>query len=806
MNADKRRLMLGCLLLVPFLVMAGCARDVARSPMSFDSNWRFNLGDPKDAQSPGFDDSHWRQLDVPHDWSIEGDFDRTAAAGGAGAFLQTGVGWYRKQFMLPDEDRSRKVFVEFDGVMANSDVYINGHLLGHRPYGYSSFQYDLTDQLQFGEGHPNVLAVRVDDSKQPASRWYAGCGIYRHVRLVVSDPLRLAYQSTFITTPNISDDSATVHVQTTVVNESKSPQSVQVEAMLVLDQPLLTLKPDSARSAESSIAAGASADVAFDVKVARPGRWDPAHPNRYIASIRVIAANKTVDEERIPIGLREFHFDPATGFWINGKNMKLLGACVHADGGAWGAAVPLWAWERRLKALKEIGVNAIRTAHNPPAPEFLDLCDRLGMLVMDENFDCWTVGKNKYDYHLYFNEWSKIDTRDMVRRDRNHPCIVLWSTGNEIHDTPHPEIAKPILAGLVEVFHENDPTRPVTQALFRPNVSHDYDNGLADLLDVVGQNYRENEILAAHEQKPTRKIVGTENGHDRRVWLALRDNAPYAGQFIWSGIDYLGEAYRWPTTTAGAGLIDRTGAIKPMGRERESWWAKEPMVFVCRRTAPPTATPNDPGFAPLRRVQTQFHDWTPADASAHDESVEVYSNCASVELMLNGKSLGSKPINADASPRKWTVSFEPGELKAIARDPAGKEIATDALRTAGKPAKVKLVADQADIAPAWDDFSQVTATIVDEQGIPVPSASDAVTFHVDGPGVVAAVDNADNASHERFRGETRHAYQGRCVAMIRATANEGTIRLTASAPGLTTGEVTLHAIRQIANMPEIGGN
>ena len=332
-------------------------------------------------------------------------------------------------------------------------------------------------------------------------------------------------------------------------------------------------------------------------------------------------------------------------------------------------------------------MNAIRTAHNPPAPEFLDLCDRMGFLVMDEMFDCWTVAKNPYDYHLYFNEWSKMDERDTILRDRNHPSIILYSVGNEIHDTPKAELAKGILEGLVAVAHEADPTRPVTQALFRPNVSHDYDDGLADLLDVIGQNYRENEILAAHAQNPSRKIIGTENQHSRAAWLALRDNPPYAGQFLWSGIDYLGESRRWPVVAAGSGLLDRTGAPKPMAFERQSWWSDKPMVFITRRVAPNALRPTDPGYEPaaqdvLRRPQVLFADWTPKNLQPHEETVEVYSNCKEVELFLNGKSLGVKPLNADASPRMWKVAFAPGTLKAVARN-NGKVVATDELRTAG---------------------------------------------------------------------------------------------------------------------------
>jgi beta-galactosidase len=793
MNADERGLNRVVLRALVFITLAsGCATThssipsaAVRPAVSFGSDWRFALGDPKDAAAQRFDDSSWRKVDVPHDWSIEGPFDRDAPAGGAGAFLPTGVGWYRKTFFTPRTDPDQRIFVEFDGVMANSDVYINGHLLGHRPYGYIGFRYEITSYVGIGENTPPlVLAVRCDNSKQPASRWYAGCGIYRHVRLILCNPVHFDDHATFISTPQVSEAAATVHVQTTVVNQSDKPQTIKLSAAMT---PAV-----SGESTETAISPGASAKLELDLKLPRPRRWDIDHPDLYTARVAITSSGKTLDEEQIPFGVREARFDADTGFWLNGRNFKLKGVCLHADAGAWGAAVPLGAWERRLKTLKRLGVNAIRTAHNPPAPEFLDLCDRLGLLVMDENFDCWTVGKNKYDYHLYFKEWSKIDTRDMVRRDRNHPCIVIWSTGNEIHDTPKPDIAKPILAGLVEGFHENDPTRPVTQALFRPNVSHDYDNGLADLLDVVGQNYRENEILAAHEQKPTRKIVGTENGHDRRVWLALRDNKPYAGQFLWSGIDYLGEAYRWPMTTAGAGLLDRTGAIKAMGRERQSWWSEKPVVFIGRRIAPPTSTSSDPGFAPLRRPQTQFADWTPKDLSPHDENVEVYSNCESVELTLNGKSLGAKPMNGDASPRKWTVPFESGVLKAIASNKS-KGVATDELHTAGKPAKIVLTTDQESITPTWDDFAQLTVTVVDENGTLVPSAADAITFALEGPGVIAAVDNADNSSHEPFRGNTRRAYQGRCVAMIKSTAARGVIHVSASAPGLAGSEVILKA-------------
>jgi beta-galactosidase len=441
-----------------------------------------------------------------------------------------------------------------------------------------------------------------------------------------------------------------------------------------------------------------------------------------------------------------------------------------------GAAVPLRVWERRLEELKKLGVNAIRTAHNPPAPEFLDLCDRMGFVVMDEMFDCWTVAKNPYDYHLYFRDWSLTDTRDTVMRDRNHPSIVVYSAGNEIHDTPQAELAYGILKGLVDAFHKADPTRPVSQALFRPNVSHDYDNGLADLLDVIGQNYRENEILAAHAAKPTRKILGTENHGELSTWLALRDNPPYAGQFLWSGVDYIGESRLWPGVIAGSGLLDHTGAVKPVGYERQSWWSDQPM---------------DPGYeaAARRQVQTLFSDWTPAAVEA--ENVEVYSNCEEVELVLNGKSLGSKPHPADDSARVWSVPFEPGTIRAIGKN-KGKIVAAHELRTAGKPAKIVLAADRSKIAPNWDDVVYVTATVVDENGVLVPGADQLVAFRATGPGVIAAVDSGSNASHEPFQASERHAYQGQCLAIVKA-GSAGRIAVTASAPGLAAATVNIEA-------------
>ena len=761
----------------------------ARVTTSFDAGWRFLKADAPGAEQPGFNDAAWRALNVPHDWSIEGPFDRNAPAGGAGAFLPTGVGWYRKHFVLPAADSRRRVFVDFDGVMANSDVWVNGFHLGHRPNGYVSFRYDLTGHLRFGAGQTNLLAVRADNSLQPASRWYAGSGIYRHVRLVVTDPIHLGHWATFVTTPQVAPSRAVVHVQSAIVNDSDVPRTVSFQISL--------LAPDgraagTALTPPRVVPARGMVEFGADVPIPSPKIWDLDHPALYKALTRIRVGETTLDDEATPFGIREFAFDPATGFRLNGHNLKIKGVCLHGDAGGLGVAVPLGVWERRLALLKQTGCNAIRTSHNPPAPEFLDLCDRMGFLVMDEFFDCWTVAKTSYDYHLYFRQWAETDTRDGVLRDRNHPSIILYSAGNEIHDTPDPAVAKPILASLLAVYHRYDPTRPVTQALFRPNVSHDYDDGLADMLDVIGTNYRDQELLAAHAAKPSRKIIGTENGHDRSSWLAVRDNPPYSGQFLWTGIDYLGEAHAWPTIGAGAGLFDRTNAPLPLAFQRQSWWSDAPMVRLARRVAPARATPADPGFAPLARRPQAFADWTPRNQTPHTENVEVYSNCTSVELTLNGTSLGSLPLPADASPRTWRVPFEPGTLRAIARNGA-ETVATDELKTAGPPANIVLTADRDALAPVWNDVAYVRATVTDAAGVPIPDAADLITFGVNGPAVIAAVDNGDLDSHEAFQAAQRHAFGGQCVAILKATASSGQITVTATASGLTSATVALAA-------------
>ncbi len=772
------------------LISASATFAQGRVTRPFDNDWLFLKGDQGGAETLAFKDAAWRKVAVPHDWSIEGPFDATNSTGGGGGFLPSGIGLYRKHFTVSSDHKDKRVFIEFDGVMANSDVWINGVHLGKRPYGYVSFGYELTDHVKFGKD--NVIAVRTDTSQQPASRWYTGAGIYRHVRLVVTNAVHIDKWSSFVTTPQVSESEAVVKVAANISNQSEKAVPTTTEWKILDPNGKLVARTESRGM---TIDAGKGGAVYAEIKVAKPELWSLETPRLYKAVVSILSKGRPIDSETVLFGIRSFEFAPATGFWLNGKNFKIKGVCLHHDGAAFGAAVPLEVWRYRLTELKKLGVNAIRTAHNPPSPEFLDLTDRMGFLVMDELFDQWTRPKNPHDYHKYFDEWSKTDVRDTVLRDRNHPSIILYSAGNEIRDNhADPEKAKETLQGLVDVFHANDPTRPVTQGLFRPNIegARDYDNGLADILDVVGQNYREKEILAAYKQKPTRKIIGTENTHELVQWLAVRDNPEYSGQFIWSGIDYLGEAAQWPTVSYNAGLLLKTVVPRPVAFQRQSWWSDKPMVYFARRTARTPKAPTDPGYSPVeeRRPQVLFSDWTPKNLDPHEETVEVYSNCEEVELFLNGKSLGKKPRPKDDSPRNWKVLFEAGTIKAVGTN-GGKIVANYELRTAGKPAGIKLDAHKNTIANNWDDVVFVNVLVVDANGTVLPDANNLISFKAEGSGEIAAVDSADINSHESYQASERRAYQGLCQALIKANKASGQITVTANASGLAGAKITI---------------
>ncbi len=752
-------------------------QEKSRVIVNFDSDWRFLKDDAAGAESPSFDDSEWRRLDVPHDWSIEGPYDRANPTSRGGGYLPAGIGWYRKSFMVSEEDASKKISVEFDGIMANSDVWINGFHLGERPYGYSSFSYDLTGHLKFGNDEKNIISVRADNSNQPASRYYSGAGIYRHVRLVITNPVHLAHWGVYISAPKVNDKKAVVDLQAQIINETSSQESVILETTITDPSGKVVSLAKSAQM----VPAGKTVTFNQAMEVDGPKLWDLDNPNLYKALTRVRTAKVITDEGTSTFGIRDSRFEAATGYWLNGRNIKIKGVCLHHDGGALGAAVPLSAWERRLNLLREAGVNAIRTAHNPVAPEFLDLCDQKGFLVMDENFDTWTAAKpnGEKGYNLYFNEWWEEDTRAMVMRDRNHPSIIIYSVGNEIRDNLNDSTGFRTYRNLQNLVHRLDPGRPVTMALFRPNVSGVYSNGFAEKMDIVGQNYRENELVDAHLADPKRIVIGTENGHSLSAWLILRDNPFMSGQFLWTGIDYLGEAL-WPAVTYNLGLFDRTGGWKQLSYQRQSWWADKPVVHVVRKE-------KNGGEGEW------VNDWTPVDFGTYDDArVEVYSNCDEVELFLNDKSLGTKPKPADDSPRSWEITFEKGSLRAVGRN-AGITAASEELKTAGTPSGLVLSADKQVMTSSWDEVTYITVTVVDEDGIPCPNADNLITFNVSEAGTIVAVDNGDPESHEAYQASERHAFRGQCIAIIKTGKSPGILTITAGSPQLKPDSVIVEA-------------
>ncbi|MEJ6981783.1 glycoside hydrolase family 2 TIM barrel-domain containing protein [Pedobacter sp. P351] len=747
----------------------------ARNIVSFDSNWQFLKSDATGAEKPLFDDKKWRTLDVPHDWSIEGPYDKANPTARGGGYLPAGIGWYRKTFSLSEADARKIHTIEFDGVMMNSDVWINGVHLGKRPYGYISFNYDLTKHLNYGQGKSNVIAVRADNTVQPASRYYQGAGIYRHVRLVSVNPVHFSQWGTFITSPVATKEKATVNIKAEVKNNSTKAGEYVLETT-ILDATGKAIKTTESRQ---NIPAEKALIIEQSIEVNNPKLWDIEQPNLYKAVTKILSGKTVLDDQTISFGIKNARFDAATGFWLNDKNYKIKGVCLHHDGGAVGAAVPLGVWEQRFKLLKQVGVNGIRTSHNPVAPEFLDLCDRMGFVVMDETFDTWTAAKHNGEkgYNLYFKEWWEKDTRDMVLRDRNHPSIVIYSIGNEIHDDLSYPGGYKVYKDQEDVVKKHDGTRPVTMGLFRPANSKVYLNGFAEHMDVVGQNYRENELVAAHEANPHWKVIGTENTHVLNQWLALRDKPFMAGQFLWTGVDYLGEA-DWPETTNNQGLFDRAGNWKQQSLQRESWWSDKPVVHIVRRA-------ENAGVGPW------VANWTPTDFDTYDNAkVQVYSNCDEVELFLNGKSLGALPKPANDSPREWDVTFEKGTIKAIGKN-KGKEVASEEFKSAGAPAKIILTGSKEKITSNWDDVSFIQAVLVDANGVPCPNSDNLIKFSISGPGRIAAVDNGDITSHESYQANERQAYQGKAIAIIKGVKGSGKIIVKAQAEGLEAASLNV---------------
>jgi beta-galactosidase len=560
-----------------------------RTIMPLDRNWLFNKGDATGADQTAFADSGWSPVNLPHDWSVEGPFSSTAPMTGRGGYLASGIAWYRNHFTLPSTVSSgQRVYVEFDGVMANSTVYVNGTAAGTHPYGYVSFRYDITANIKFGTTE-NVIAVKTDTSLQPASRYYAGAGIYRHARIIATDPVHVDQWATYVSTKGATAASATVHVTTSVVNSGTTSQSVSVQG-IVSPPSGAALAPVT--TAAQNIAAGASASFTFDVPVTNPKLWDLASPNMYSLQTNVLVGSTTVDDDVTPVGIRSLTFDGTTGMNLNGKNIKFQGVCLHQDYHGLGLAAPQRAMQRRLAQLKVFGVNAVRTAHDPPSPDFLDLCDRMGILVMDEFFDAWVAHKysDNGDDAAFFSKtatsptgmpavpgtataapWYQVDVTGIVSRDRNHPSVALYSAGNEIRDSL--ATRTPILTKMVSICHALDPDRPVTQALFQPSNNNDINGATRTLLDVFGANYRTSEVTQAMGLAPKRAGLLTEMGTELTTWADVTGNPALTGEFMWTGVDYMGERDGgWPSFGGNGALMDEMGTPRTLAYSWQTTW------------------------------------------------------------------------------------------------------------------------------------------------------------------------------------------------------------------------------------------
>jgi beta-galactosidase len=724
----------------------------------------------------------------------EGIFESTSPSGSGGGYISAGTGWYRKTFMLPENIQDRHVFIEFDGVYMNSDVWINGAHLGNRPYGYSSFQYELTPYLKFGD-EKNVLAVRVN-VQQPCSRWYSGAGVYRHVRLTVTDPVHIAQWGTYVTTPEVSEDEATVCVETKIQNQSTSTQEVTV-VTIVLDD---TGRKVAHTSSVQKVEADSIRVFEQSFKVPKPKLWSLENPRLYRVESKVRANDQMVDAGVTPFGIRTFEFTMDKGFFLNGKHVDIKGVCMHHDLGCLGAAVNKRAIERQLEIMKSMGCNAIRTSHNPPAPELLDLCDRMGFLVMDEAFDEWKRNKTMNGYGDFFDEWSERDLSDMIRRDRNHPGIILWSIGNEIPEQDNAN-AFDMSKRLVDICHREDPTRPVTSACNSPEAA--VKSGFAKPLDVVGINYQ---LPAYQTLKGKAKLIASEtasavstrgeynlvqDGDSLKIVKELNNQctsydiiapnwgntaestlkavkaAPWiAGEFVWTGFDYIGEPspFSWPSVSSYFGIIDLCGFPKDRYYLYQSQWTDTPMVHI-------------------------LPHWNWQGFEGKEIPVWCYSNCESVELFLNGKSLGEKKFSDTKNLHlEWKVRYAPGMLKAFAKN-IGKAACTDEVKTSGTPAKIVLTPDRSQISADGEDLSYVKIAIVDQEGRICPNADNLVKFKIEGEGVIAGVDNGNPVSHEYFKASERKAFHGLCLAIVQSKRQPGRIRLSAESEGLQTAEV-----------------
>jgi beta-galactosidase len=805
LNDTKLKVLVFTLLVSCFSSYAQNFAGIERKQL-FDSNWKFFLGDTAAARSKDFNDERWRNLDLPHDWSIEGKINPKNQTGNAGGYFPAGIGWYRKSFKVPTGWKDKNVSIYFEGVYMNSEVFINGKSLGIYPYGYSSFSFNLSPYLAFGK--ENVIAVRVDNSQQINSRWYSGSGIYRHVWVTVTDPVHVAHWGVAITTPGVTSKKATVQVKTLVKNEKSSTQIIVLKTLL-WDK---NSKSAGSNQVKIELPANTEKEITQFIPVSNPFLWSPETPNLYQAQVQVLKDKKVIDDTKTGFGIRSIKFSVEKGFQLNGKTVKLNGGCAHHDNGCLGAAAFDRAEERKVELLKAAGFNAVRTSHNPPSETFLDACDKLGLLVVDEPFDCWRIGKNINDYSKYFNQWWQRDLDAMVLRDRNHPSIIMWSIGNEIPERGDPsavETAK-MLANAIKKI---DTDRPVTSAIVDNGKDWSKFDSLMAAHDVAGYNYHLWSAPSDHQRVPARMIVQTESYPKDAFanWKLVQNNNYVIGDFVWTALDYLGESGigRWyytgevpgqhwehdffPWHGAYCGDIDLIGWRKPISHYRSLLYNNTEKLYMAVR---------EPEPEPLEIKETwwsvwpTWESWTWPGFEGKTIQVEVYSKYPKVRLFLNDQLIGEKATtNEQEYKATFTVPYSPGVLKAVAVE-NDKEIESTILQTSGDAAKIKLTADRKEIVANGQDLSYVTIEITDKDGIIQPCAANGLHFKIEGPGVIEGIDNADLKDYDQYVGNTRKAWHGRALVVIRSTHSAGDIKLTVTSPGLSEAALHIKTIRR----------
>lgn len=786
---------------------------------SFNQNWDFYLSDLKDEDSIS-DQTQWKSLDLPHDWSIETAFDKQSPVGHGGGYLTGGLGWYKKDFTVDKQDSSKRISIHFDGVYCNSEVWINGHYLGKRPNGYIGFEYDITPYLNFGQ--TNQILVKVDNSNQPNSRWYSGSGIYRNVWLKKTEKLYVVNWGTFITTPKVSKDQATVNVVTTIGNDNNEEKTAVLRTRVLKDGQEITQSEK-----EFLISSKANQELEQQLEINTPELWSDVSPELYTAISEILIEGNLIDQKKTNFGIRNFRFDLDKGFILNGVQTKIKGVCLHHDLGPLGAAVNTRAIERKLEIMKEMGVNGIRTAHNPPSPELLDLCDQMGFIVMDEAFDMWAHAKNPHDYATVWEQWHKKDLEDQILRDRNHPSVFMWSIGNEIPEQWSPEGAE-IGRELSAIVKGLDTTRVVTAGMNPPiHVNNDEvtiqfedtaaePNALAGsgALDLIGYNYA-HQTYEDHQKNfpntpfiasettsglqtrgfyefpsdttkiwPVRwDLVFTQGNEDNTVsafdqvrtpwgslheetWKIIKKHDFLSGMFVWTGFDYIGEPtpYQWPSRSSYFGIVDLAGFPKDVYYMYQSEWTDTPVLHV-------------------------FPHWNWEEDTLVDLWV-YYNNADEVELFLNGESLGVKSKEGDDLHLMWRVPYEKGTLKAVSRKD-GKVVLEREVKTAGIASELSLTADRSTIYADGEDLSFITVDVMDENGVIVPRAADRISFTIDGPGKIVGVANGDPTNHESFKGQTHKAFNGKCLVVLQAGREKGNMVLTATAPGLKQSTINI---------------